>query len=272
MLETEDRPIGHKPPTSRRRSPGGWLLAAAAVAVVGVVGALLVAAAGDDDEINVPATAPPTTAPAQDIMGLPEGLAEIEPGRYFIDPDGDPTTPLRVTYEVAAEGWEPWIGAVKFRDGGHAGFSITTVTNVVTDGCTDHDPLVPPVGPTVDDLATALTQLPPFRVTAAPTDVTLFGYPGKHLTLTVPADLRVADDGDDRTFPDCSDGELHSWIAPLLDGSFWGYLGLPSMTEEFWILDVGGTRLVLVKLTSPSTPAQDITQRDAMFDSIRIEP
>ena len=71
------------------------------------------------------------------------------------------------------------------------------------------------MGPTVDDLATALSQLAPFEVTAPPTDVTLFGYPGKHLELTVP----------DRGFADCGNGELHSWISPLNGGSFSGYDG-----------------------------------------------
>ena len=56
------------------------------------------------------------------------------------------------------------------------GLSITTVTNLATDGCLDPTPLDPPVGPTVDDLATALSQLAPFEVTAPPTDVTLVGY------------------------------------------------------------------------------------------------
>jgi len=138
------------------------------------------------------------------------------------------------------------------------------VDNLVTDGCRDHTPLEPAVGSTVDDLATALSQLPGFDVTAPPTDVTLLGYSGKHLELTVP----------DSGFANCVDGQLHSWISPHNDNGtlpFYGYDG-PSQTEEFWILDVEGTRLVLVKLTSPDTPAQDLAERDAIFDSISIEP
>ena len=33
-----------------------------------------------------------------------------------------------------------------------------------------------------------------------------------------------------------------------------------------------GTRLVLVKWDSPDTSAEDLAERDAIFDSIRIEP
>ncbi|HEY5886668.1 MAG TPA: hypothetical protein VIT24_03020, partial [Acidimicrobiales bacterium] len=105
--------------------------------------------------------------------------------------------------------------------------------------------------------------------TAPPTDVTLFGYQGKHLELTVP-DLRVTGAGQDTQFPDCVNGELHSWFAPTND-SFYAY-GEPGQTEEFWILDVEGTRLVLMKFGSPQTPAEDVAERDAIFDTIRIEP
>ena len=200
-----------------------------------------------------------------------EQTGPLEPGSYFIDPDGDDTTPLRVTYEVP-DGWSSWFGAIKEDDFGHTALSIITVPNVVTDGCRDHTPLDPPVGPTVDDLATALSRLAPFEVTAPPTDVTLLGYQGKHLALTVPVDLRVDSGAENfHDFADCLDGELHSWISTNNEGSFSGYEA-PGHTEEFWILDVQGTRLVLVKDASPNTPAQDIAERDAIFDTIRIEP
>jgi hypothetical protein len=273
MLDTEDHPTGSEPVTSDRRSPGKWLLVAAAVAVVAVVGTLFVAAGGDDedpvDTVSPPPTAAaPSPAPAQDLSEVfansSEAFPDLEPGVYFIDPDGDDTTPLRVTYQVEAEDWSAWFGALKSTGPGVTSLTITTLNNLVSDGCLDFNPLEPPVGPTVDDLATALSQLAPFEVTAPPSDVTLFGYPGKHLELTVP----------DSGLAGCVDGELHSWISPLNDNgatSFSGYNG-PGETEEFWILDVDGTRLVLVKWDSPQTSAEDIAERDAIFDSIRIDP
>jgi hypothetical protein len=97
-----------------------------------------------------------------------EPFAPLEPGPYFMDPDGDPSTPLRVVYEVPAEGWPQWIGAAKFADDGHVGVSITTLTNLVQYGCRDHSWADPPVGPSVDDLAAALADLAPFRVTCPP--------------------------------------------------------------------------------------------------------
>ncbi len=288
MLETEDHRTGDQPATARRRSPNTWLMVAAAAVVVAVVGTLLVTAGGDDDDKQIDTVTPtPTTgAPALDAM------QNAGPGRYFVDPDGVYATPLRVTFQVATEGWGNWFGVVKYLPApadGFTGLSITTVSNLVSDGCRDHTALDPPVGPTVDDLAIALSQLAPFEVTAPPTDVTLLGYQGKHLELTVP-DLTVTGGGEATSslniaeFTDCVDGELHSWISPINDrssgllghsadslGSFNAYQ-VPGQTEEFWILDVEGTRVVLVSFDTPLSPAADIAERNAIFDSIRIEP
>ena len=104
--------------------------------------------------------------------------------------------------------------------------SITTVTNLVRHGCRDHSWADPPVGPSVDDLAAALADLAPFRVTSPPKDVTIYGYRGKHLELTVP-DLPVEGEGDDRRFTGCADGTLKSWVAAIdaaeAGDAFYGY-------------------------------------------------
>ena len=209
----------------------------------------------------------------QDIMALPPLAPGLEPGTYFIDPDGDASTPLRVTYEIAADGWSQWIGAAKFSEVGHTGLSITTVTNLVGDGCLDHLRADPPIGPSVDDLATALTDLSPFEVTSPPTDVTIYGYSGKHLVWTVP-DLPVEGEPGDQRFTGCQGRQLMSWVAFIdtVNGDgFYGYTG-PGYIEEFWILDVDGTRLMIAAETSPDSPLQDIAERDAILDSIQIQP
>ncbi|MDQ4131564.1 MAG: hypothetical protein M3133_11350 [Actinomycetota bacterium] len=245
---------------------------ASAIAVVVLVG--LAAGACSPSEAQRPATneqrgvAPgstPTPTPV-DVNALPDDFAPLEPGPYSIDPDGDPSTPLRVVYDVPAGGWSQWEGAVKFAENdGHAGVSITTMTNIVRHGCRDHSPADPPVGPSVDDLAAALADLAPFRVTSPPTDVNIYGYSGKHLELTVP-DLPVDESG----FTGCIDGNLQSWIGPLTD-AFYGHSG-PGYTEEFWILDVEGTRLVIVAHRSPGSPPQDLAELRAVLNSIRIQP
>ena len=227
--------------------------------------ALVMALAGcgqapeETDTTAASPTAPsePTASPTIREMNVLEFLAPVEPGTYFIDPDGDPSTPLRVMYEIPVEGWESWIGAATFGEYGHVGVSITTVENLVSHGCRDHSPADPPVGPSVDNLAAALADLASFRVTSPPEDVTIYGYSGKHLEWTVAG---------------CEGGDHNSWIAPLLgDTAFSGYEG-PGYTEEFWILDVDGTRLMIVAHRSAGAPREDLAEQQAILDSIRIEP
>ena len=220
---------------------------------------------------EAPSDESPATA-VQDIMEL-EPFAPLEPGTYFIDPDLDPSTPLRVVYDIPFERWSMWIGAAKFAGDGHVGVSITTVTNLVRHGCRDHSWADPPVGPSVNDLADALADLAPFRVTSPPRDVTAFGYSGKHLELTVPT-LPVEGEGDERRFTGCEEGKLKSWVAAIdtePGDAYYGYTG-PGYTEEFWILDVDGTRLMIVAERSPGSPRKDLAEQRAVLDSIRIEP
>jgi hypothetical protein len=273
-------PDGPPAPEARRLAgdedrprPLKWIAVAAVVALLALVGALTLLDADQNVETVPPATQVPEPVGPTDIRKDPPGL---QPGQYFIDPDGDPSTPLRVTFEVAAENWEQWIPVSKITDGPHIMLSITTVTNLTTDACLDPTPKDPPVGPSVDDLATALSQLPPFEVTAPPSDVTFLGYEGKHLELTVP--YPEADDSPvEPSFSACQDG-FHSWISPLLgsvpaESAHAAYNGPEiGLTEEFWILDAEGTRLVIVANTSPGAPPEWVAERQDIIDSIQIQP
>ena len=118
-----------------------------------------------------------------------------------------------------------------------------------------------------------MTKLVPFKVTSPRADVTAYGYSGKHLEWTVP-DLPVEGPLDEQRFIQCDEG-LKSWVA-FIDttepgDAFYGYTG-PGYREEFWILDVDGTRLMIAAETSADSPAEDIAERDAILDSIVIEP
>ena len=141
-------------------------------------------------------------------------------------------------YTIPGDGWQAWTGTFKEgvgREGEQlrVGVSVVTVTNLVVDGCADHRLADPAVGPTVDDLATALAELRPFVVTSPPSDVTIDGYSGTHLELTLP----------EMNFADCVNDELIGWDAPVLSYPFHGYL--PRLIEEFSILDVEGIRLAI---------------------------
>ena len=51
---------------------------------------------------------------------------------------------------------------------------------------------------------------------------------------------------------------------------FYGYTA-PGYAEEFWILDVEGTRLMMAAGQSPDSPPEDVAERDAILDSIRTD-
>lgn len=246
----------------------------AALAVLLMLGACSSASEGTDTTTSPP-TAPvdqSSTPPVQDVMQL-EYFAPLAPGAYSIDPDLDPSTSLRVVYEIPGEGWSRWIGAAKFSDVGHVGVSITTVTNLVRHGCRDHSWADPPVGESVAELAAALADLAPFSLTSPPEDVSVYGYRGTYLELTVP-NLPMEGEGDDRSFTGCIDGNLKSWVAAIdtePGDAFYGYTG-PGYTEQVWILDVEGTRLMIEAGASPDSPPEDVEELRAILDSIRIEP
>jgi hypothetical protein len=248
------------------------LVAATAIVIVSGCAGATRSPGPTPSPIQAPTANPTATASSTvlDIMQL-EKFAPLEAGSYFIDPDSDPSTPLRVVYEVRAEGWSQWFGAVKGTEDGYVMMNITTVVNLVRHGCRDHSRADPPVGPSVDDLAVALADLAPFRVTSPPEDATIDGFRGKYLELTVP-DLAVEGDN----FTGCVDGNLLSWVAPIDvaegGGAFHAYNAEPGRIEEFWILDIDGTRLVIESNWSPASTQEDVNEMRDILDSIRIEP
>lgn len=280
MLETEDRPTTEATEPPSRRPPGRWLLMAAVVMVVAAIGGALLVD-GDDRDVDTATSAPASgpgsgsalDAPAEEVPQIEE-FVPLEVGRWYVDPDGDAATPLRVSFDIPAEGWVSWLGAANFSGESHIALSTMTVDNLAVDACTDHSPRDPAVGPTVDDLATALTQLPPFEVTSPPSAVTVLGYAGTHLQLTVP-DIPLMSERGNSGFADCTEGNLVSWYSPLHDrgtSPFYGYNGEPGRTEDFWILDVDGTRLVLSATYGPGSQDDDVDELAMIIDSIRIDP
>ena len=157
---------------------------------------------------------------------------------------------VRLTFAVPA-GWEKggW-----YVDTTLAHVFFDYVTNIYADSC----PSVlvdPPVGPTVDDLASAWANLPGFHATA-PTDITVDGFHGKQVEFTVP----------DYNKTDCPDGDFKL----LASGNgAWSAEG-PNQHNQLWILDVNGTRLVIVAVDFPDASPQDRADLDSVLASIQI--
>ena len=55
------------------------------------------------------------------------------------------------------------------------------------------------------------------------------------------------------------------------EDAFYGY-SAPGHTEEFWILDIEGARLMIEANWSPDSPRRDVAEMRAILDTLRIEP
>jgi len=206
----------------------------------------------------------PTPTPTPMPSVLTNGTRE--PGTYVLTTEGEPAgdyhLPEGSTLTMPA-GW-----------GGRSGYRVSKnedIANPVAftgvgfwiwdddfdtvylDPCQWADGAIePPVGPTVDDLANALASQP-LRGDPVPIDVTVDGYSGKMIEMTVPADI---------DFADCDGGEFRSWLGRYHQG--------PGQVDQLYILDVEGQRVVIYTSYMPGTSEAERAEREAIVDSIRL--
>lgn len=140
------------------------------------------------------------------------------------------------------------------------GIAFLTVDNVVADPCDRSDPeLDPPVGPSVDDLVAAISNLQGFDVTDA-SDVTVDGFSGRQFELTAP-------DGDGGC-ADVSDDGFGTWTTPSRTNG----MG-PGEVNLLRVLDVDGVRLVVTAAYHPATAsAEEFAEIRRVFESVHIAP
>jgi hypothetical protein len=133
---------------------------------------------------------------------------------------------------------------------GSAGLAFTTGPSLYSDPCRNDDALPDiAVGPTVGEYAKALASNRLLDVTD-PVDVTVSGYNGSYLELQVPADLGAC-----------------AYYMPWAPG-IWAQG--PSQRWHIWLLDVEGSRALVVGYDYPSTPAPVQAELAAIVDSIEI--
>jgi hypothetical protein len=139
------------------------------------------------------------------------------------------------------------------------------VGNIYTGGCDwKGTELSPRVGPTVDDLATALVeQAGPGA--SPPVSVTVGGHPGKKVELAIPENLDV-------TTCD-SDGDYPIFGRFVSDGGFGAqpYTHGNGQHDAIYIVDVDGTRQVIDAMYLPNASAADRAEQDQIIASIRFE-
>jgi hypothetical protein len=235
------------------------LVAAAVVAGV-ALGAVLGGRGGNLGADPTPTATPtptPSSTPSVTLIepvliepgtGEPRALAG---GTYSVDAP----FPVRLTFEVP-RGWEVWAytsaaSQINLYAGGSVEVSFEIVDNVTADPCTPRL-LDPPVGPSVDDLVSALSNLEGFEATPA-TDVTVDGFRGKQLTLTAPDPDRPC--------------QLRTWKTTTRQNG----VG-PGEVNEVRILNVDGVRLMICVAYTPPISAAARAEIRAVIRSVRIGP
>ncbi len=212
---------------------------------------------------------PPQATPSVSAVASssPTSYEEIEPGTalaagtyvlHYASIGGAQQFPtLAITFTVP-DGWDRVLidGAV-WGDGMRVVFAV--VDNLYVDPCEPNLGLRDPaVGPSVDDLATALGTVPGWEIIEADHDL-YFGYPAVRLVLSGPADVTSCPQ------------EVARLVHTL---GFPGFIEAVAGNErqELWILEVNGARLVINAVSTPENPPADAAELQAILDSIHIEP
>jgi hypothetical protein len=245
------------------------VVAAAAVVVIALLGYQLLIAPNVGEPTPSPSGSPsaepsgaatpgPTATGPVSFTDHEGGGRALEPGQYLIDY----ASPVEVTITVPPEpfetyptawykalfDWGPWHQS----NGARLGFGI--VENLYVDPCDAALALLnPAVGPTVDDLVTAIGSVPGLDVSSS-SAATLGGYSGQLMELT----------GGEHPV-DCIENPT-VWETTGDQPSFL----LPSTGDRVrvWILEVGENRLVIWAVEDESFAAQGSLQM--LIDSIEI--
>lgn len=210
----------------------------------------------------------PTPEPTVTPVALPAG-GPLDPGTYYVA-EGTPgyaswgihSPTGRFTFTVPASGWaRNSVFVDKHHDEPNdVSLSAWIVSHVYADACNWRGTLVD-VGTTVDELTSALVGQGG-RDVSAPTDVVVGGFPAQRIEMTVAAGLDVAT---------CDNAFLRSWPSAGPDES--GGLGVgPGSTDVVYIVDVDGSRLVVVAGYLAPSSEQDRAELEAMVESIVLEP
>ena len=221
----------------------------AAISIAGCSGDSNESTVADTVEPTISTSALPTGETPTTIEATPDTVGPGQGTGYFAGAEDVP-----ITFTLPAgwtnNGWGVIKGDPIF------GLIFMNVANIYSDSCPSVQ-VNPPVGPTVDDLASAWASMPGFNATAA-SDVTVDGFDGKYIELTVP----------DYNEKDCTYGMFNLLREAGSHGDYWAQG--PNQHHQLWILDVDGTRLVIGATYFPNTSQQDRADLKEILNSIQI--
>lgn len=233
-----------------------YALAAAVVAVAALLGYVYLAGpnvGGPGPDVPSPSVA---VSPEASAAALPPFERQLDAGRYTLSDE----IPVGVTFDLPS-GWrscspdasELSVCRVAGRDAAGIGVAFMFIENVAADPCNGADLLDPPVGPSVDELVTAISNLDGLQV-SAPEDVTVDGFNAKRLTVTAPDQFRCE--------------SLSTWAtATRTNGVGVGENNL------LHVVDVDGVRILIASAYfEEQVTAEDFNAVEQLIASIDFEP
>jgi hypothetical protein len=186
---------------------------------------------------------------------------ELEPGTYILNyssiggADAFPT--LAVTFIVPAGWHRVMVDGLVWNDN-RTRFGVAVVDGMYADPC---DPgagvITPDIGPSVDDLSAALLAYPGWQ-NATAGEISLGGFEGQRVELRAGADASCQ-------------GEPAQLFRTLGSPGFTIGPGNADFHQVF-ILDVEGTRLVIIAISDAETSTNDRAALQAVLDTIQIQP
>lgn len=190
------------------------------------------------------------------LSDLPAG-SPLDPGRYVAAIDGAPDAPLLPVLSVP-EGYTG-IGTGVYADDleGDIGRIVWAwvVNRVYPNPCSAAVEFAETVGPSVADLANALAAQA-LRAGADPVPVTVGGYDGLYVELSVPDDVNL-----EACRPE---GYFYMWPGRVQQ--------FPGQVDMVWIVDVEGQRIVFDASHFPDASSEEVAELRDMVTTATFEP
>jgi hypothetical protein len=246
-------------------------LAAVAVLVAALVGIRFLPGDGTGGP-SAPTPDQSTPAPTTEPQAFSGG--GLAPGAYVAHPFGsNPTITVEFTVPTGWEGIPGWAVVPQSTIGGGMGVGFLMPDGVFSDPCrwdqlgTGHWPQVGDiaVGPTAEDLATALASNPNYEATD-PVDVELGGFSGMRVDLQLPSDVDFAS-CDRATGRESGSYFVWGTSDPLGTNLF---AQGPGNRWHLWILDVNEDRVVIFGQDFADTAPADVAEWQSIVESVRI--
>src|SRR6478735_6349175 len=224
-----------------------FVAASAALLAAGLVGCTAEAAPD-----SAPASAPTTVRP----LPSGDGVAPLEPGRYVFPvmdaaPELLPVVSVPAGFAATDDASGVTVGADAADDGRM--LLIWEIDSVYSHPC-DATRRTVAVGPTAADLADALAAQP-MRDGTTPAPVTIGGYEGFYVELSVPDDIDV---------DACPGGKFFSWPGRWQQGA--------GQVDMLWIVDVDGQRVVFDAWALPGASPQERAELQHMVTTATFVP